>query len=77
MIKKSRDIEYIFKILKNGGFQVPRTVPFEEIRYIVNELEYPFVLKKKSGSGGINIYKIQRIRENGTVVLKPSRVKTQ
>jgi predicted ATP-grasp superfamily ATP-dependent carboligase len=58
-IKKSRDIEYIFKKLNVNGFKVPRTVPFEEVRFNDDELEYPFVLKKRSGSGGINIYKIE------------------
>jgi predicted ATP-grasp superfamily ATP-dependent carboligase len=58
VIKRSRDIENIYKILKNGGYRVPRTVPFEEVRFIADELEYPFVLKKRSGSGGINIYRI-------------------
>ncbi|MFX0075915.1 MAG: ATP-grasp domain-containing protein, partial [Candidatus Hermodarchaeota archaeon] len=57
-IEKCRDIEYIFRILKTGDFKVPRTVPFEEVRFIADDLEYPFVLKKRSGSGGINIYKI-------------------
>ncbi|NHJ22297.1 MAG: ATP-grasp domain-containing protein [Candidatus Lokiarchaeota archaeon] len=58
-IKKSRNIIYIFKTLMDNGFKVPRTLPFEEVQFIADELEYPFVLKKRSGSGGINIYKIQ------------------
>ena len=58
-IKKSRNIIYIFKTLMDNGFKVPKTLPFEEVHFIANELEYPFVLKKRSGSGGINIYKIQ------------------
>ncbi|HUW88991.1 MAG TPA: ATP-grasp domain-containing protein [Candidatus Nanopelagicaceae bacterium] len=57
-IKKSRDREFIFNFLKKGGFDVPRTVSLEEVRYKVNDLEYPFILKKRSGSGGTNIYKI-------------------
>jgi len=59
VIKKSRNIEIIFNILSKQGFEVPRTVSFEEVKSKVNELEYPFILKKKSGSGGINVYKIQ------------------
>jgi len=58
VIKKSRDREFIFNFLKKGGFDVPRTVSLEEVRSKVNELEYPFILKKRSGSGGTNIYKI-------------------
>ncbi|MFX0048371.1 MAG: ATP-grasp domain-containing protein [Candidatus Hermodarchaeota archaeon] len=57
-IKKTRDIEFIFNYLKNEGFEVPRTIPFEEYKLKENELEYPFVLKKRSGSGGTNVYKI-------------------
>ncbi len=57
-IRQSRNIENIFNFLKDGGFKVPRTLPLEDVRINVDELEYPFVLKKRSGSGGINIYKI-------------------
>jgi len=57
-IRQSRNIENIFNLLKDGGFKVPRTLPLEDVRINVDELEYPFVLKKRSGSGGINIYKI-------------------
>jgi len=58
-IKKCRDIEFIFNLLKKEGFDVPKTVPFEEDKPKSRALEYPFILKKKSGSGGINVYKIQ------------------
>ena len=58
-IKKSRDIELILNMLRKGGFDVPGTVSFDELKSKVNELEYPFILKKKSGSGGINVYKVQ------------------
>jgi len=59
VIKKSRNTEVIFNLLKKLGYDVPRTVSFNEDRSKVNELEYPFILKKRSGSGGINVYKIQ------------------
>jgi len=59
VIKKSRNTESIFNLLKKFGYDVPRTVSFHEVRSKVNELEYPFILKKKSGSGGTNVYKIQ------------------
>jgi len=58
-IKKSRNIEFNFNLLKKLGYDVPRTVSFEEVRFKVSELEYPLILKKKSGSGGTNVYKIQ------------------
>jgi len=57
-IKKSRDTEFILSFLKKGGFDVPRTVPFEDVRSKGKEFEYPFILKKRSGSGGTNVYKI-------------------
>ena len=59
VIKKSRNTEFIFNLLKKFGYDVPRTVSFHEVRSKVNELEYPLILKKKSGSGGTNVYKIQ------------------
>jgi len=58
-IKKSRDTKFIFNYLKKLGYNIPRTVSFEEIEYKIEKLEYPFILKKKSGSGGTNVYKIQ------------------
>ena len=58
-IKKSRNTEFIFTILKKLGYNVPRTVSFDTVRSKVTELEYTLILKKKSGSGGINVYKIQ------------------
>jgi len=58
-IKKSRNIKFIFSILKKLGYDVPRTVSFDKVSSKINELEYTLILKKKSGSGGTNVYKIQ------------------
>ncbi len=58
-IKKSRNTEFIFNLLVKFGYDVPRTVSFREDKSKVNKLEYPFILKKKSGSGGTNVYKIR------------------
>jgi len=58
-IKKSRDIKFIFNFLKKGGFDIPRTVIFNNVNAQGNELKFPFILKKRRGSGGTNIYKIQ------------------
>ncbi len=58
-IKKSRNSEFIFTILKKLGYDFPKTVSFDNFGSKSNELEYPFILKKKSGSGGTNVYKIQ------------------
>ena len=59
VIKKSRNTEFVFNLLKKFGYDVPITVSFHEVGSKVNELEYPLILKKKSGSGGTNVYKIQ------------------
>lgn len=58
-IKKSRDIDFIFSFLIKGGFNVPKTISFNEVKTKGNELKCPFMLKKKRGSGGTNVYKIQ------------------
>jgi len=58
-IKKSRDTDFIFNFLKKLGYDVPRTVSFHAVKSNTDDLKYPFIFKKKSGSGGTNIYKIQ------------------
>ena len=58
-IKKSRNIDYIFNFLKNLGYKVPSSTSYNEVKSKINELSYPFVFKKVSGSGGINVYKIK------------------
>jgi len=60
VIKKSRNTEFIFNFLKKLGYDVPTTVSYDEVKSNINELEYPFIFKKKSGSGGINIYKVKK-----------------
>ncbi len=57
-IKKSRNIDYIFNFLKNLGYKVPSSTSYDEVKSKINGLNYPFVFKKVSGSGGINVYKI-------------------
>ena len=59
-IKKSRNTEFIFNLLVKFGYNVPRTISLYEDKSKVNRLEYPFILKKKSGSGGTNVYKIRK-----------------
>ena len=58
-IKKSRNINYIFNFLKNLGYKVPLSTSYDDIKSGIKKLSYPFVFKKLSGSGGINIYKIK------------------
>jgi len=58
-IQKSRDTKNIFNFLKKGGFDIPRSVSFNEVNAQGNDLKFPFILKKRRGSGGLNVYKIQ------------------
>jgi len=58
-IKKSRNIDYIFNFLKNLGYKVPSSTSYDKVKSKINKLSYPFVFKKVSGSGGINVYKIK------------------
>jgi len=67
-IKKSRNIDYIFSFLKNSGYKVPSSTSYDEAKSKINTLSYPFVFKKVSGSGGINIYKIKN-RDNFSFIL--------
>ncbi len=68
VIKKSRNIYYIFNFLKNLGYKVPSSSSYDEVKSKTNKLSYPFVFKKVSGSGGINVYKINN-REEFSFVL--------
>lgn len=58
-IKKARDIDYIFKILKSRGFHVPLSFSFEDFNLENINLDFPFILKKKRSAGGLNIFKIK------------------
>jgi len=58
-IKEARNIENIYNFLKSKDYNVPLTYPFDEFKSKVQEIEFPFILKKKTGSGGINVYKIE------------------
>ena len=62
-IKKSRNIAYIFNFLTNLGYKVPSSRIYDEVKSKIKELSYPFVFKKVSGSGGINVYKINNRAE--------------
>ncbi|MHA2287620.1 MAG: ATP-grasp domain-containing protein [Promethearchaeota archaeon] len=59
VLKKSRNVVFIYDLLMSTGFKGPRTVPFVEFALIFGELGYPLVLKKRSGSGGTNVYLLQ------------------
>ena len=57
-IRNARNIICVYKILKSKGYEVPHTESLESYEDIHQEFEFPFILKKRSGSGGINVYKI-------------------
>jgi len=58
-IIKARNIESIYNILKEDNYKVPLVQSYDKIISPPKQIRYPFILKKKMGSGGINIYKIE------------------
>lgn len=59
IIKKSRNIEYLFEFLKFQGYKVPIYCSFEKFQLKGSGLEFPFILKKKRSAGGVNVFKIE------------------
>ncbi len=59
IIKKSRNIEYLFEFLKFQGYKVPLYCSFEKFQLKRSILEFPFILKKKRSAGGVNVFKIE------------------
>ncbi len=59
VIKKARDIKYSYDFLISKGYKVPLTISYEDFKAIDVKARFPFVMKKKSGAGGINVYKIE------------------
>jgi len=59
VIKKSRDIEYLFEFLKSQGYKIPIYCSFEKFKLKEFGLIYPFILKRKRSAGGINVFKIE------------------
>jgi predicted ATP-grasp superfamily ATP-dependent carboligase len=59
VIKKSRDIDNIFKFLQNQGYNIPNYCTFEKFKSGESSIKYPFILKKKRSAGGMNVYKIK------------------
>lgn len=58
-IKKARDIKFVHNILTSKGYKIPFTLTYEKVKSNDITLKYPFVMKKKTGAGGINVYKIE------------------
>jgi len=61
-VKKARDIDYIYKILKARGFHVPLSYSFEDVNLENINLDFPLILKKKRSAGGLNVFKIKDIK---------------
>ena len=61
-IRKSRDVKYLFNLLKSSGYKVPLSYNFEKFQLEKLSMEFPFILKKKRSAGGTNVYKIEDIK---------------
>jgi predicted ATP-grasp superfamily ATP-dependent carboligase len=55
-LKQARNINLLFDYVKNLNCKVPLTREFISVE--IEEIKYPIILKKKTGSGGINVFKI-------------------
>ena len=58
IIKRARDIEFIYEFLKSKRITVPFTVPYENLDSNTTNFNFPCVLKKTRSAGGINVFKI-------------------
>lgn len=67
-IKKARNITFVYKILKSKGYEIPHTENLESYEDIHQEFKFPFILKKRSGSGGINVNKITNETELSSLI---------
>jgi len=63
VIRKARDIRSIYQSLVSEDFKIPYTIPLKDFKKSDLERSYPIILKKKSSSGGTNVYKINNIDE--------------
>ncbi len=59
VFQRARDIRSVYSLLSSKGFKVPLTLLFQEYLSKKIEFPFPFVLKKKTSSGGLNVYKIE------------------
>ena len=62
VIRKSRDVKYLFNLLKSSVYKVPLSYNFETFQIKKLSMEFPFILKKKRSAGGTNVYKIEDIK---------------
>jgi predicted ATP-grasp superfamily ATP-dependent carboligase len=59
VLKKSRDIERIYEVLKSNGYKVPISYSLENFDFQEGDIKFPFILKKKRSAGGLNVIKIE------------------
>lgn len=62
-IKQARNIERILTYLESKNFTAPYTIPLSHLKNNLNSIKFPVILKKKSSSGGTNVYKIENLDE--------------
>jgi len=62
-ISDARDIFGLYSYLQEEGYKIPNTKPLHDFDIDCFSRDFPLVLKKKSSSGGINIYKLDTPEE--------------
>ncbi|MHA1294194.1 MAG: ATP-grasp domain-containing protein [Promethearchaeota archaeon] len=62
-IRKARDIDKIYEFLKFKGYKIPFSYSFDKFEINNLNILFPFILKKKKSSGGINVFKITNNKE--------------
>jgi predicted ATP-grasp superfamily ATP-dependent carboligase len=63
ILRKARDIDYVYNLLKLDGYHVPITFPYESLKSKSDKIQFPIILKKKKSAGGINVFKIENFEE--------------
>ncbi len=59
VMENARNLSKIYHTLKEMGYKVPISYELKKFEKLNKSLAYPFILKKKKSSGGINVYKIE------------------
>jgi uncharacterized protein len=60
VIKESRNTSRIHELLKNWGYPYPSTYLYDP-KITDNDLQFPFIFKKRTSSGGLNVFKIDSL----------------
>jgi predicted ATP-grasp superfamily ATP-dependent carboligase len=61
--KNARNIQNLYKLLEKKNYNYPLTL--ESVKHTINDskLQFPFILKKRQSSGGVNVYKIESYQQ--------------